>query len=115
MRYIDLMGGQKPHLLVHTTNNMGAETDVQYAASTKFYLEEENFLGWGKTLQISHCSNVDRTSNTVQWKDPNVFGSRWTSAITLANSSDGRQRSVAVAQPSTSLAPMSIVTSATVP
>ena len=23
MRYIDLMGGQKPHLLVHTTNNMG--------------------------------------------------------------------------------------------
>ena len=37
MRYIDLMGGQKPHLLVHTTNNMGAETEVQYAASTKFY------------------------------------------------------------------------------
>lgn len=40
MRYIDLMGGQKPHLLVFTTNNMGAETEVQYAASTKFYLED---------------------------------------------------------------------------
>jgi hypothetical protein len=26
LRYIDLMGGRKPHLLVHTTNNMGAET-----------------------------------------------------------------------------------------
>lgn len=37
-RYIDLMGGQKPHLLVHVTNNMGAETNVEYAASTKFYL-----------------------------------------------------------------------------
>ena len=37
MRYIDLMGGQKPHLLVHTTNNMGAETEVQYQASTQFY------------------------------------------------------------------------------
>ena len=40
MRYIDLMGGQKPHLLVHTTNNMGAETDVQYKASTHFYLRD---------------------------------------------------------------------------
>ena len=26
MRYIDLMGGQKPHLLVRTSNNLGAET-----------------------------------------------------------------------------------------
>jgi RHS repeat-associated protein len=39
MRYIDLMG-DKPHLLVRTTNNMGAETEVQYAPSTKFYLQD---------------------------------------------------------------------------
>ena len=38
MRYIDLTGGQKPHLLVYTTNNMGAETEVQYKASTKFLI-----------------------------------------------------------------------------
>jgi RHS repeat-associated protein len=42
MRYIDLMGGQKPHLLVHTTNNMGAETDVQYKASTHFYVRDRD-------------------------------------------------------------------------
>ncbi|PSR18282.1 toxin [filamentous cyanobacterium CCP3] len=40
MRYIDLMGGQKPHLLVKTVNNMGAETVVHYAPSTRFYLED---------------------------------------------------------------------------
>jgi RHS repeat-associated protein len=40
MRYIDLMGGQKPHLLIKTVNNLGAETTVQYAPSTKFYLED---------------------------------------------------------------------------
>lgn len=40
MRYIDLMGGQKPHLLLKTSNNMGAETLVQYAPSTKFYLKD---------------------------------------------------------------------------
>jgi RHS repeat-associated protein len=44
MRYIDLMGAgaqQKPHLLVKTTNNLGAETQVQYAPSTKFYLQDK--------------------------------------------------------------------------
>jgi outer membrane protein assembly factor BamA len=71
--------------------------------ATKFYLEDMNFLGFGKTLQISHGSNVDRTSNTIQYMDPNVFGSRWISAITLANSSDGRQRSLLAAQPFYSL------------
>ncbi|MCY7282017.1 MAG: toxin, partial [Cyanobacteria bacterium CAN_BIN43] len=41
MRYIDLLGGQKPHLLIKTVNNMGAETVVQYAPSTKFYLQDK--------------------------------------------------------------------------
>ncbi|NYT10461.1 MAG: hypothetical protein GKC09_11120, partial [Methanosarcinales archaeon] len=41
MRYIDLMGGQKPHLLVTTKNNLGAETRVEYASSTKFYLDDK--------------------------------------------------------------------------
>ena len=40
LRYLDLMGGQKPHLLVSTRNNLGAETRVQYAASTQFYLRD---------------------------------------------------------------------------
>jgi hypothetical protein len=41
MRYIDLMGGQKPHLLVKVSNNLGAETRVRYAPSTKFYLQDK--------------------------------------------------------------------------
>ena len=41
MRYIDLMGGQKPHLLVKTVNNLGAETHAHYAPSTKFYVEDK--------------------------------------------------------------------------
>lgn len=38
MRYVNLMGSEKPHLLVRTVNNLGAETHVTYAPSTKFYL-----------------------------------------------------------------------------
>lgn len=41
MRYIDLMGGQKPHLLISMINNLGAETRVQYTASTQFYLADQ--------------------------------------------------------------------------
>ncbi len=41
MRYLDLMGGQKPHLLTRFENNLGAETLVHYAPSTKFYLQDQ--------------------------------------------------------------------------
>lgn len=40
MRYIDLMGGIKPHLLTTIKNNLGAETRIHYASSTEFYLQD---------------------------------------------------------------------------
>jgi hypothetical protein len=73
------------------------------ANSSSFNLQDTNFLGWGKTLQVSHGSTVDRTSNTVAWTDPNVFGSRWTSALSYVDSSDGSQRSLQVIHPFYSL------------
>ena len=71
--------------------------------STNFNLQDSNFLGWGKTLQVSRNSSVDRTSNTVSWSDPNVFGSRWTAAAAYVGSSDGTERVVQVARPFYSL------------
>ena len=41
LRYIDLMDGQKPHLLVKVENNLGAETRIEYASSTEFYLADK--------------------------------------------------------------------------
>ena len=38
--YLDLMGGVKPRLLTRVTNNLGAETRVEYASSTRFYLDD---------------------------------------------------------------------------
>jgi outer membrane protein assembly factor BamA len=71
--------------------------------STNFNLQDSNFLGWGKTLEVSHGSTVDRTSDTVEWSDPNVLGSRWTSDLIYADSSDGMQRSLKLARPFYSL------------
>jgi RHS repeat-associated protein len=46
LRYIKLMN-QKPHLLVEVRNNLGAETVLQYASSTKFYLaDKESGTPW---------------------------------------------------------------------
>jgi RHS repeat-associated protein len=41
MRYVNLMASRKPHLLVKTINNLGGETRVDYAPSTKFYLQDK--------------------------------------------------------------------------
>lgn len=40
MRYLALME-EKPHLLIGTKNNLGVETKVHYAPSTKFYLQDK--------------------------------------------------------------------------
>ncbi|KAH8728863.1 virulence plasmid 65kDa B protein-domain-containing protein, partial [Phaeosphaeriaceae sp. PMI808] len=57
MRYIDLMNGQKPHLLTKIMNNIGAETRVQYAPSTRFYLrDKQNGKPWITRLSFPvHC------------------------------------------------------------
>lgn len=39
--YVDLLGGEKPHLLTRLRNNLGAETRMRYAPSTRFYLEDQ--------------------------------------------------------------------------
>lgn len=41
LRYVNLMGGCKPHLLVGVKNNLGAETRVEYVPSTRFYLQDK--------------------------------------------------------------------------
>ncbi|HMC97786.1 MAG TPA: toxin TcdB middle/C-terminal domain-containing protein, partial [Flavobacteriales bacterium] len=42
MKFIDLMKNGKPHLLIKTENNLGAETLVQYKPSTYFYFKDKN-------------------------------------------------------------------------
>ncbi len=40
LRYVDLMGSIKPHLLTRMRNNLGSETRLAYAPSTRFYLRD---------------------------------------------------------------------------
>lgn len=41
MRYIDLMGGVKPHIMTSYRNNMGKTVTMEYKSSTWFYLRDK--------------------------------------------------------------------------
>lgn len=68
MRYIDLMGGQKPHLLTAVKNNLGAVTRVEYAPSTRFYLQDRaDGNPWITKLPFPvHC--VEKVTVSDKWR-----------------------------------------------
>jgi RHS repeat-associated protein len=76
MRYIDLMGGQKPHLLTRTANNLGAETVVTYSPSTKFYLQDQR-AGTPWVTRLPFPVHVVERSEIVDWVGRNRFTSRY--------------------------------------
>lgn len=69
MRYVDLMGGRKPHLLVRVANNLGAETRIDYASSTKFYLQDRlNGTPWVTRLSFP-VHVVEKVTITDKWRN----------------------------------------------
>ena len=73
------------------------------ANSTNANLQDENFLGWGKQLEVGRISDVDRTSRLAEYSDPNVLGSRWTGTLAYVDSNDGNERIAQLSQPFYSL------------
>ena len=76
MCYIDLMGGQKPHLLVGVNNNLGAETRVQYAPSTKFCVADK-LAGTPWLTRIPFPVHVIERVVTYDWVSRNCFVTRY--------------------------------------
>jgi RHS repeat-associated protein len=71
MRYIDLMGGRKPHVMFAHKNNMGKEVTIEYKSSTYFYLEDKkNGKPWMTKLPfpvqcVSKVVVQDKVSQTI--------------------------------------------------
>jgi RHS repeat-associated protein len=76
MRYVDLMGGQKPHLLVAITNNLGAETRVTYASSIKYFLEDRR-QGRSWITRLPFPVHVVERVETYDYVSRNRFVSRY--------------------------------------
>ena len=68
-RYLDLVGGQKPNLLTGVRNNLGAETTIEYAPSTRFYLDDrEAGRAWVTRLPFPvQC--VERVTVKDRWRN----------------------------------------------
>lgn len=76
MRYVNLMGEKKPHLLEKTINNLGAETHVQYAPSTKFYLADKRD-GKPWVTRLPFPVHVVERVETYDWISKNIFVTRY--------------------------------------
>jgi len=68
VRYIDLMGGQKPHLLTQVKNNLGGKTQIEYTPSTRFYLDDlAKGSPWITRLPFPvHC--VSKVITSDKWR-----------------------------------------------
>jgi RHS repeat-associated protein len=77
LRYVNLMGGDKPYLLVRSWNNLGAETRVVYTPSTAFYLADRAAgTPWATRLPIP--VHVVERVETYDWISRNRFVTRYT-------------------------------------
>jgi len=76
LRYVDLMGGQKPHLLIRSRNNLGAETRVRYAPSTRFYLQDQR-EGRPWVTRLPHVVHVVERVETYDWIGRSRFVTRY--------------------------------------
>lgn len=67
LRYMDLMGGRKPHLLRSYSNGMGKTTTLHYRSSVQYYLEDEaTGRSWATKLPFPvHCVAQTTTEDTV--------------------------------------------------
>jgi hypothetical protein len=56
---------------------------------TEFGITESNLFGLGKAVSLSFESDRDRSGLRLSYFDPNIAGSRWTTAIAASDNDDG--------------------------
>jgi hypothetical protein len=67
-------------------------------------LSEENFLGWGKTLDVEYAKNPERTTTTFTYADPLFLLTRWQLQVQYKNASDGKTEALQLEYPFFALA-----------
>ena len=77
LRYVDLMGGKKPHLLTLLRNNLGAETRIVYAPSTQFYVADK-LAGTPWATRLPFPVQVVERVEAFDWIGRNRLVTRYT-------------------------------------
>jgi RHS repeat-associated protein len=74
--WVDLMSGNKPHLLTRIDNNLGSETLVSYAPSTRFYVADK-LAGTPWLTRIPFPVQVVEQVELRDWIGRNRFVTRY--------------------------------------
>jgi len=67
--------------------------------SSEFSVDEKNFLGHGKSVATRIAKDHERRTWGLAYRDPQLFGSRWTLALQSQYRSDGLRRRVELERP----------------
>jgi len=67
--------------------------------TTRFLLQDTNFLGTGKAVTFQRETNVDRTTSLVRYDDKALLGTHGILSAAYANNSDGKERSFDLEEP----------------
>jgi outer membrane protein assembly factor BamA len=100
--------GQRVHLLVQTRDVWTLQPGFSFERKggeneTSVEIEEENLLGYGKSVKLEWSKDVERTAVLLQYRDPNVLWSRWRSELSYSINDDGRLRLITLDRPFYSL------------
>lgn len=81
-------------VVVETRDQWTTEAGFSYGLAGSqqkigFSLTEQNFVGWGKRVELLARSDPERDTITAVYVDPLLFGSRWTLAAAHRNATDG--------------------------
>ncbi|HYU35237.1 MAG TPA: hypothetical protein VEW48_24050 [Thermoanaerobaculia bacterium] len=68
-----------------------------------YNLEDSNFLGTGKEVTLLRVAGLDRTSDVVRYRDPNLAGSRTRLELSYADNTDGGRKRLELESPFYSL------------
>jgi outer membrane protein assembly factor BamA len=73
------------------------------ANTTRFQVQDVNFLGTGKGISLTHQTTVDRTSNEVSYDDPSLAGTHGQLDLAYSDNSDGSLKDLTLERPFYSL------------
>lgn len=85
----------KVNVDVHEVWTLVPELTFSHTGGNSSYgagIRDSNFLGLGKTLNLIHTSNNQRTGNLLSYYDPNLGWADSTLGLGYANNSDGTER-----------------------
>jgi len=69
------------------------------ATTYGFTLKEKDFLGTGRTVAFAYDKGTERTTTTLEYIDPYIFGPYWTADLAYSDNSDGQEQQLSITRP----------------